>query len=77
MAFQTTNPSAKKITILAVMIALMTIVYTFGASPYANDGTFGTLQAQGSNGAITGLILTSDAPGDPDGVLGQRQSHAH
>ena len=63
MAFQTTNPSAKKITILAVMIALMTIVYIFGASPYANNGTFGTLQAQESNGAITGLTLTSDAPG--------------
>ena len=63
MAFQTTNPSAKKITILAVMIGLIALVYTFGASPYANGGTFGTLQAQGSNGAISGLILTSDAPG--------------
>ena len=63
MAFQTTNPSAKKITILAVMIGLIALVYTFGASPYANDGTFGTLQAQESNGTITGLTLTSDAPG--------------
>ena len=63
MAFQTTNPSAKKVTILAVMIGLIALVYTFGASPYANDGTFRTLQAQGSNGAITGLTLTSDTPG--------------
>ena len=63
MAFQSTNPSAKKITILAVMIGLIALVYTFGASPYANDGTFGTLQAQENNGTITGLTLTSDAPG--------------
>ena len=53
----------RKVTILALMTALMTIVYVFGASPYANDGTFGTLQAQGSNGTITGLTLTSDTPG--------------
>ena len=38
-------------------------MYIFGASPYASDGTSGTLQAQGSNGAITGLTLTSDTPG--------------
>ena len=46
-----------------MMTALLTLVYIFGASPYANDGTFGTLQAQGNNGAITGLTLTSDTPG--------------
>ena len=68
MAFQTTNPSAKKMSILAVMIALMTIVYIFGASPHAGNSTFDTLQhagvqAQGNNGAITGLTLTSDTPG--------------
>ena len=62
MAFQTTNPSAKKVSILALMTALLALVYIFGASPYANDGTFGTLQAQGNNGAITGLTLTSNAP---------------
>ena len=53
----------RKVSILAVMTALLTLVYIFGASPYANDGTFGTLQAQGSNGTITGLTLTSDTPG--------------
>ena len=53
----------RKVSILALMTALMTLVYVFGASPYASDGTFGTLQAQGSNGAITGLTLTSDTPG--------------
>ena len=63
MKYQATTSRTRKIAILAVMIALMTIVYIFGASPYANNGTFGTLQAQESNGAITGLTLTSDAPG--------------
>ena len=53
----------KKVNILAIMTALLTLVYIFGASPYASDGTFGTIQAQGSNGAITGLTLTSDTPG--------------
>ena len=51
----------RKVTILALMTTLLTLVYIFGASPY--DGTFGTLQAQGNNGAITGLTLTSDTPG--------------
>ena len=63
MKYEATTSRTKKVTILAVMIGLIALVYTFGASPYANDGTFGTLQAQGSNGAISGLILTSDAPG--------------
>ena len=53
----------RKVTILALMATLLTLVYIFGASPYANDGTFRTLQAQGSNGTITGLTLTSDTPG--------------
>ena len=53
----------RKVSILALMTALLTLVYIFGASPYASDGTSGTLQAQGSNGAITGLTLTSDTPG--------------
>ena len=53
----------RKVSILALMATLLTLVYIFGASPYANDGTFGTLQAQGSNGTITGLTLTSDTPG--------------
>ena len=61
MKYEATTSQTRKMGILAAMIALMTIVYVFGASPYA--GTFGTLQAQGSNGAITGLTLTSDAPG--------------
>ena len=51
----------RKMGILALMATLLTLVYIFGASPY--DGTFGTLQAQGNNGAITGLTLTSDTPG--------------
>ena len=63
MAFQTTNTSAKKISILALMTALLALVYIFGASPYASDGTPGTIQAQGSNGTITGLALTSNTPG--------------
>ena len=63
MKYEATTSRTKKITILAVMIGLIALVYTFGASPYANDGTFGTLQAQGSNGTITGLTLTSDTPG--------------
>ena len=63
MKYQAATSQTRKMGILAVMIALMTIVYIFGASPYANDGTFGTLQAQESRGAITGLTLTSDAPG--------------
>ena len=63
MKYEATTSRTKKVTILAVMIGLIALVYTFGASPYANDGTFGTLQAQESNGAITGLTLTSDAPG--------------
>ena len=62
MKYEATSQT-RKMGILAVMIALMTIVYVFGASPYANDGTFRTLQAQGSNGTITGLTLTSDTPG--------------
>ena len=53
----------RKVSILALMTALLTLVYIFGASPYASDGTPGTIQAQGSNGAITGLTLTSDTPG--------------
>ena len=65
MKYKATTSQTRKMGILAVMIALMTIVYIFGASPYANDGTFGTLQAQESRGAITGLTLTSDAPGTP------------
>ena len=62
MKYEATSQT-RKMGMLAAMIALLTIVYVFGASPYANDGTFGTLQAQGSNGAITGLTLTSDTPG--------------
>ena len=61
MKYEATTSQTRKMGILAAMIALMTIVYVFGASPYA--GTFGTLQAQGGNGAITGLTLTSDTPG--------------
>ena len=64
MTSEPTIGRTRKVTILAVMmitLLLLTIVYAFGASPYA--GTFGTLQAQGNNGAITGLTLTSDAPG--------------
>ena len=53
----------RKVTILALMTTLLTLVYIFGASPYASDGTPGTLQAQGNNGTITGLTLTSDTPG--------------
>ena len=60
MKYEATSQT-RKMGILAAMIALMTLVYIFGASPYA--GTPGTLQAQGSNGAITGLTLTSDTPG--------------
>ena len=62
MKYEATSQT-RKMGILAAMIALLTLVYIFGASPYANDGTFGTLQAQGNNGAITGLTLTSDTPG--------------
>ena len=61
MKYEATTSQTRKMGILAAMIALLTIVYVFGTSPYA--GTFDTLQAQGSNGAITGLTLTSDAPG--------------
>ena len=63
MNYAATTSQARKMGILAAMIALLTIVYVFGTSPYANDGTFRTLQAQGSNGTITGLTLTSDTPG--------------
>ena len=63
MTSEPTTSQTRKITILALMTALMTLVYIFGASPYASDGRFGILQAQGNNGAITGLTLTSDAPG--------------
>ena len=63
MKSERTTSQTRKISILALMTALMTLVYIFGASPYASDGTFGTLQAQGNNGAITGLTLTSDTPG--------------
>ena len=38
---------------------------------------FSSAQAQANKGAITGLTLTSDAPRDPDGVLGHSQPHAH
>ena len=63
MTSEATTSRTKKIGILALTIALLTMAYIFGASPYASDGTFRTLQAQGSNGAITGLTLTSDVPG--------------
>ena len=56
-----TTSQTRKMGILALMATLLTLMYIFGASPYA--GTPGTLQAQGSNGAITGLTLTSDTPG--------------
>ena len=62
MKYEATSQT-RKMGILALMATLLTLVYIFGASPYANDRTFGTLQAQGSNGAITGLTLTSDTPG--------------
>ena len=60
MKYEATSQT-RKMGILALMTALLTLVYVFGASPYA--GTFGTIQAQGNNGAITGLTLTSDTPG--------------
>ena len=37
---------------------------------------FATVQAE-SHGAITGLTLTSNAPGSPNGLLGRGQPHAH
>ena len=63
MKYAATTGQTRKMGILALMATLLTLVYIFGASPYANDGTFRTLQAQGNNGAITGLTLTSDTPG--------------
>ena len=63
MTSEATISRTKKIGILALTIALLTMAYIFGASPYVSDGTFRTIQAQGSNGAITGLALTSDTPG--------------
>ena len=63
MKYEATTSRTRKVIILVVMTALLTLAYIFGASPHANNGAFGTLQAQGSNGTITGLALTSDTPG--------------
>ena len=46
MNYAATTSQTRKISMLAAMIALLTLVYIFGASPYA--GTPGTLQAQGT-----------------------------
>ena len=75
MKYEATTSQTRKMGILAAMIALMTIVYLFGASPYA--GTFGTLQAQGEQRRHNGPDADQRRARNPDGVLGHGQPHTH
>ena len=52
---------------IAVMLLVTVAISTF---------YFSSVQAE-SHGAITGLTLTSEAPGNPDGLLGSDQPHPH
>ena len=54
-----------------ILSALLLAAATFGGV------FFGIVQAQDANGAINGLTLSSDSPGDSHGLLGRAQPRAH